>query len=70
MSMPATCSWRWAQTLEPHPVDAQRHARRARRWPVSTLVYVTPGHQSPTNVTMSMERRLSLVAAARAAMIS
>ncbi|MEJ8472792.1 PLP-dependent aminotransferase family protein [Roseibium algae] len=28
------------------------------------LVYVTPGHQSPTNVTMSMERRLGLLARA------
>lgn len=28
------------------------------------LVYVTPGHQSPTNVTMSMERRLRLLAQA------
>ncbi|MBN9669203.1 PLP-dependent aminotransferase family protein [Roseibium aggregatum] len=28
----------------------------------TSLVYVTPGHQSPTNVTMSMERRLSLLA--------
>ncbi len=28
------------------------------------LVYVTPGHQSPTNVTMSMERRLKLLAQA------
>ncbi|SHN19064.1 aminotransferase-like domain-containing protein [Roseibium suaedae] len=28
------------------------------------VVYVTPGHQSPTNVTMSMERRLALLAAA------
>ncbi|NVK33767.1 MAG: PLP-dependent aminotransferase family protein [Rhodobacteraceae bacterium] len=28
------------------------------------LVYVTPGHQAPTNVTMSLERRVSLIAAA------
>lgn len=28
------------------------------------LVCVTPGHQSPTNVTMSLERRLQLLAAA------
>lgn len=28
------------------------------------LVYVTPGHQSPTNVTLTLERRLQLMAAA------
>lgn len=28
------------------------------------VVYVTPGHQSPTNVTMPLERRLQLLAAA------
>lgn len=30
----------------------------------SRMVYVTPGHQAPTNVTMSMDRRVSLIAAA------
>ncbi|TYC52761.1 PLP-dependent aminotransferase family protein [Rhodobacterales bacterium] len=30
----------------------------------ASLVYVTPGHQSPTNVTMSMERRIRLLAQA------
>jgi GntR family transcriptional regulator/MocR family aminotransferase len=30
----------------------------------TNLVYVTPGHQSPTNVTMSMDRRLALLSAA------
>ena len=28
------------------------------------LVYVTPGHQSPTSVTMTMDRRMSLLSAA------
>lgn len=28
------------------------------------MIYVTPGHQSPTNVTMPMERRLALIEAA------
>ncbi|MBO0347297.1 PLP-dependent aminotransferase family protein [Roseibium sp. CAU 1637] len=28
------------------------------------LVYITPSHQSPTNVTMSLDRRLALMAAA------
>ncbi|SFJ06688.1 PLP-dependent aminotransferase family protein [Celeribacter neptunius] len=31
---------------------------------VADMVYVTPGHQSPTNVTMPMERRLALLEAA------
>ncbi|MDR6871961.1 GntR family transcriptional regulator/MocR family aminotransferase [Bosea sp. BE125] len=50
-------------TLEPHPVDANG-MRVSEVLAGADLVYVTPGHQSPTNVTMSVERRLSLVAAA------
>ena len=55
--------------VHPIPVDAggllvgegERAARGAR------LAYVTPSHQYPTGVTMSLERRLSLLAWARRA---
>jgi GntR family transcriptional regulator/MocR family aminotransferase len=49
--------------LKTHRVDSNGmrvgHALEGAR-----LVYVTPGHQSPTNVTMSMDRRLALLASA------
>lgn len=51
----------------PLPVDEEgmkipgRHVRDAR------LVYVTPGHQCPTGVTMSLPRRLALLEWARSA---
>lgn len=50
-------------TLLPQPVDANG-MRVTAALAQADLVYVTPGHQSPTNVTMSTERRLSLIAAA------
>ncbi len=48
--------------LRGHPVDANG-MRVGPDLAGAQLVYVTPGHQSPTNVTMSMERRLALIAA-------
>lgn len=51
--------------LKPHAVDSNG-MRISAALAGADLVYVTPGHQSPTNVTMSMERRLSLLAAAEA----
>lgn len=49
--------------LKTHRVDSNG-MRVSEALAGAELVYVTPGHQSPTNVTMSMERRLSLLAAA------
>jgi GntR family transcriptional regulator / MocR family aminotransferase len=49
----------------PHRVDGNG-MRVSEALVGADLVYVTPGHQSPTNVTMSMERRLALMAAAEA----
>lgn len=50
-------------TLAPQPVDANG-MRVGEGLAGADLVYCTPGHQSPTNITMSLERRLSLMAAA------
>ena len=50
-------------TLEPQPVDANG-IRITEALAGNDLVYVTPGHHSPTNVTMGLQRRLSLLAAA------
>ncbi|MBN8180383.1 PLP-dependent aminotransferase family protein [Roseibium aggregatum] len=47
--------------LKYHPVDSNG-MRVGDELKGARLVYVTPGHQSPTNVTMSMERRLRLLA--------
>jgi len=47
--------------LRHHPVDSNG-MRVGDDLKGARLVYVTPGHQSPTNVTMSMERRLRLLA--------
>ncbi|ALG89422.1 MULTISPECIES: aminotransferase-like domain-containing protein [Actibacterium] len=49
--------------LVPHAVDS--NGMRMGDFSGAALVYVTPGHQAPTNVTMSMERRLALLEAAR-----
>jgi GntR family transcriptional regulator/MocR family aminotransferase len=49
--------------IRPHAIDANG-MKVTEAMAGSDLVYVTPGHQSPTNVTMSMERRLSLLAMA------
>lgn len=50
-------------TLMAHDVDGNG-LRITERIAAADLVYTTPGHQSPTNVTMSMERRLQLLDAA------
>lgn len=51
--------------LLPQPIDAGG-MRVTEALAGADLVYVTPGHQSPTNVTMGTERRLALMAAAEA----
>ncbi|EMN1926233.1 PLP-dependent aminotransferase family protein, partial [Burkholderia ambifaria] len=48
-----------AQGLAPHPDDWRDRAPK--------LVYITPSHQYPLGAVMSLERRLALVAQARAA---
>jgi GntR family transcriptional regulator/MocR family aminotransferase len=49
--------------LAPVPVDAEGLDVRAgaRRAPRARLVYVTPSHQYPLGVTMSLQRRLALL---------
>jgi len=51
------------------PVDAEGLdlERGIRRWPRPKLVYVTPAHQFPLGVTMSLRRRLALLEWARQA---
>jgi GntR family transcriptional regulator/MocR family aminotransferase len=51
----------------PVPVDAEGLdlAAGQRLWPRPRLVYVTPAHQFPLGVTMSLRRRLSLLEWAR-----
>ena len=53
----------------PVPVDADGLdvAAGQRAWPRAKAAYVTPSHQFPTGVTMRMERRIALLAWARAA---
>lgn len=53
--------------LCPVPVDSEGLDLEAgqRRWPNPRLVYVTPAHQFPLGVTMSLRRRLSLLEWAR-----
>jgi GntR family transcriptional regulator/MocR family aminotransferase len=53
--------------LVPVPVDADGldPAKALRACPRPRAVYVTPAHQFPLGVTMSLERRLALLAAAR-----
>lgn len=48
--------------LIPHPVDS--NGMQVGNFENATLVYTTPGHHAPTNVTMSMERRFALLKAA------
>ena len=50
-------------TVIPSPVD-RNGLKPGPELAGADLVYVTPGHQSPTNVTMPMERRLALLEAA------
>jgi GntR family transcriptional regulator/MocR family aminotransferase len=51
----------------PVPVDSEGLDLEAgqRRWPIPRLVYVTPAHQFPLGMTMSLRRRLSLLEWAR-----
>jgi GntR family transcriptional regulator/MocR family aminotransferase len=55
--------------LCPVPVDAEglNLDEGRKRWDAPRLVYVTPAHQFPLGVTMSLSRRLSLLAWARRA---
>ncbi|ATG46215.1 GntR family transcriptional regulator [Celeribacter ethanolicus] len=50
-------------TVIPSPVD-RKGLKPGDNLAGADLVYVTPGHQSPTNITMPMERRLALLEAA------
>jgi len=54
-------------TVVPVPVDAEGITLDARRWRGARLAYVTPAHQFPLGVAMSLPRRLALLAWARAA---
>jgi GntR family transcriptional regulator / MocR family aminotransferase len=58
-----------AVRLEPVPVDAEGLdvAAGSARCPNARLVYVTPSHQYPLGVTMSLSRRLALLDWARKA---
>lgn len=51
----------------PVPVDSEGLNLDAgrKRWPAPRLVYVTPAHQFPLGVTMSLRRRLALLEWAR-----
>jgi len=51
------------------PVDSEGMDLQAgvQRWPRPRMIYVTPGHQFPLGVTMSLSRRLSLLEWARRA---
>lgn len=49
--------------IVPTPVD-RKGLKPGPELANADMVYVTPGHQSPTNVTMPMERRLALIEAA------
>ncbi len=53
----------------PVPVDSEGLdlERGQRRWPNPRLVYLTPAHQFPLGVTMSLPRRLSVLEWARRA---
>jgi GntR family transcriptional regulator/MocR family aminotransferase len=59
------CALRTAR-LRTVPVDAEGMASDGRT-PGADLVFVTPSHQHPTTVTMSLARRKALLAAAREA---
>jgi GntR family transcriptional regulator/MocR family aminotransferase len=51
----------------PVDVEGMNLERGTRRWPRPKLVYVTPAHQFPLGVTMSLRRRLALLEWARKA---
>jgi GntR family transcriptional regulator / MocR family aminotransferase len=48
-------------TLIPIPVDAEGAAPSAEQFHAARLLYLTPGHQFPTGVTMSAVRRLDIL---------
>jgi GntR family transcriptional regulator / MocR family aminotransferase len=50
----------------PVPVDAEGITLDARLWRGARLAYVTPAHQFPLGLQMSLPRRLALLARARA----
>jgi GntR family transcriptional regulator / MocR family aminotransferase len=55
--------------VRPHPIPVDRHGlvvdAGLRRAPKARAVFVTPSHQFPTGVALSMARRLELLAWAR-----
>lgn len=53
-------------TVVPIPVDAEGVTLETRRWRGARLAYVTPAHQFPLGVAMSLPRRLALLEWARA----
>ncbi len=53
-------------TLAPVPVDAEGITLASRWWHGARLAYVTPAHQFPLGVAMSLPRRLALLEWARA----
>lgn len=54
-------------TIVPVPVDAEGITLGARPWRGARLAYVTPAHQFPLGIGMSLPRRLALLERARAA---
>ncbi|MGH9499049.1 MAG: PLP-dependent aminotransferase family protein [Terriglobales bacterium] len=63
----ASCFSAVGAKICPVPVDAEGldFASGQQRWAPPRLVYVTPAHQFPLGVTMSLRRRLSLLEWAR-----
>jgi GntR family transcriptional regulator / MocR family aminotransferase len=55
----------WGARLRPVPVDREGMVC-SRLSPMARLAYVTPAHQFPTGVALSLRRRLELIAWARA----
>jgi GntR family transcriptional regulator/MocR family aminotransferase len=53
-------------TIVPIPVDADGITLSSRRWRGVRLAYVTPAHQFPLGIGMSLPRRLALLEWARA----
>jgi len=54
-------------TIVPVPVDAEGIGLDAAKWRLVRLAYVTPAHQFPLGIGMSLPRRLALLEWARAA---
>ena len=63
----AQAAWRAAEmTIAPIPVDAQGMAPEERHHAMPPrLIYITPSHQYPTGVVMSLARRLELLQLAK-----